>query len=222
MVRRAGDRALVRHGHDAVASVGISFLFRPLGAYPAGSFGDRYGRCIIPPILLLLLRILQGLSAGGEWGGAALMTGAIAPDDQFLEWGWRVPFLVSIVLIVVGYFVRRAVEESSVFEEIAERKEQHCAPTAVLFKKFTALVIIAALVFAGSNANGSMITGGFVLSYTTDPTQLALPRTDVLLPCPPPPWPGWSSPCWAVSSRTGSAGRAPSRSLPSWAARSSR
>ena len=55
MVRRAGDRALVRHGHDAVASVGISFLFRPLGAYLAGSFGDRYGRCIILVVTLILM-----------------------------------------------------------------------------------------------------------------------------------------------------------------------
>src|SRR5690606_31766163 len=99
----------------------------------------------IAPILLMLLRVLQGISAGGEWGGAALMAcehapvdkrglfgagpqigvplgligsaGAmaimsqLAPGDEFLEWGWRVPFLLSVVLIGVGYYVRRKVEE---------------------------------------------------------------------------------------------------------------
>ena len=142
------------------ASVGISFLFRPLGAFLAGHYGDKIGRRamlvltlilmgaattligflptyatagIIAPVMLLLLRILQGISAGGEWGGAvlmavehapsdrrgragafpqlgvplglllasgvtALMTGVISPGAAFLEWGWRVPFLLSIVL----------------------------------------------------------------------------------------------------------------------------
>ncbi|KTR82244.1 MFS transporter, partial [Leucobacter chromiiresistens] len=143
-------------------TVGISFLFRPLGAFLAGHFGDRFGRRIVlvvtlilmgaatvligllptygqigvaAPILLILLRILQGVSAGGEWGGAVLMAvehaprdrrglyGAmpqigvpiglllasamlaimniIFPGDAFLEWGWRIPFLFSIVLILV-------------------------------------------------------------------------------------------------------------------------
>ena len=109
------------------------------------------------PILLVLLRILQGISAGGEWGGAVLMAvehapktkrglfgaspqigvplglllasgvmalmAVIAPGDAFLAWGWRVPFLLSVVLIVIGYYVRRRVEESPVFTELAERKE---------------------------------------------------------------------------------------------------
>lgn len=53
----------------------------------------------------------------------ALMTGVIAPGDAFMKWGWRVPFLLSVALIGVGYFVRRAVEESPVFLEIAEKKQ---------------------------------------------------------------------------------------------------
>src|SRR5699024_10525573 len=121
------------------------------------------------PILLVLLRIIQGISAGGEWGGAALMavehapahrrglagtypqlgvplgmllasavfalmTGVIAPGDAFLEWGWRVPFLISFVLVLIGHFIRRSVDESPVFQEIAERKEQTKAPIFKLFK----------------------------------------------------------------------------------------
>ncbi|MCW4465028.1 MHS family MFS transporter [Glutamicibacter sp. MNS18] len=228
----------------AFASVGISFLFRPLGAFLAGHFGDRIGRRailvltltligvsttligvlptyesagVLAPIMLLLLRILQGISAGGEWGGAvlmavehapahrraragaypqlgvplgmllasgmmALMTGVISPGEAFLAWGWRVPFLVSVVLIVVGYFIRRAVDESPVFEEIARKKAQTKVPVVVLFKKHWLLVLLAALVFAGNNAAGYMTTGGFLQAYMTDPEgPVGFTRTQVLL-----------------------------------------
>ena len=62
-------------------------------------------------------------------GVTALMTGVISPGRAFLEWGWRIPFLLSIVLIAVGYFVRRAVDESPVFQEIAEPKQQPRFPS---------------------------------------------------------------------------------------------
>ena len=226
----------------AFASVGISFLFRPLGAFLAGHFGDKIGRRpmlvitlilmgasttligvlpsfetagLLAPILLLLLRILQGVSAGGEWGGAvlmavehaprgrrgragavpqlgvplgmllasgitALMTGVVSPGEAFLAWGWRVPFLLSVVLVVVGYVVRRAVDESPIFLEIAERKQQTRVPVVELFRRHWLLVILAALVFAGNNAAGYMATGGFIPSYASGPA-MGLERTDVLL-----------------------------------------
>ncbi len=226
------------------ASVGLSFLFRPLGAFLAGHYGDKIGRRamlvltlslmgaattligVLPtyetaglwaPVLLLLLRIIQGISAGGEWGGAvlmavehaeegkrgragsypqigvplgmllasgmmALMTGVISPGEAFVAWGWRIPFLVSIILIAIGYFVRRSVDESPVFEEIAEHKAQTNVPILVLFKKHWPLVLIAALVFAGNNAAGYMTTGGFFQSYITNPDgPIGLERTDVLI-----------------------------------------
>ncbi|WP_431711300.1 MFS transporter [Glutamicibacter uratoxydans] len=226
------------------ASVGISFLFRPLGAFLAGHYGDKLGRRamlvltlslmgtatvligvlptyetagLLAPILLLLLRILQGISAGGEWGGAvlmavehapadrrgraganpqigvplgmllasgmmALMTGVISPGDAFIEWGWRIPFLVSFILIIIGYYIRKAVDESPIFEEIAEHKAQSQVPIIELFKKHWPLVIIAALVFAANNAAGYMTTGGFFQAYTTDPEgPVGLDRTDVLI-----------------------------------------
>jgi MFS family permease len=225
------------------ATVGISFLFRPLGAFLAGHLGDKYGRRLVlmltlilmgvattlvgvlptyaaigiaAPILLVLLRILQGVSAGGEWGGAVLMAvehapktkrglfgaspqigvplglllasgmmalmAVIAPGDAFLEWGWRVPFLLSVALIVIGYYVRRRVEESPVFLEIAQRKEQTRMPIVQLFRKHSLLVFIAALVFAGSNAVGYMTTGGYIQNYATNPEgPLGLPREGVLL-----------------------------------------
>ncbi|GAB3261279.1 MFS transporter [Arthrobacter pigmenti] len=228
----------------AFASVGISFLFRPLGAFLAGHFGDKLGRRamlvltlllmggattlvgvlptyetagVLAPVLLLLLRILQGISAGGEWGGAvlmavehaprnrraragsfpqmgvplgmllasgviALMTGVISPGQAFVEWGWRVPFLLSFVLIVVGYFVRRAVDESPVFQQIAERKQQSKVPVVELFRRHWLLVVLAALVFAGNNAAGYMATGGFITNYATaEQYGVGLGRTPVLL-----------------------------------------
>lgn len=223
-------------------TVGISFLFRPFGAFLAGHFGDKYGRRVVlmitlilmgiattlvgllptysaigiaAPILLILLRILQGVSAGGEWGGAVLMAvehaprakrglfGAspqmgvplglllasgilalmalIAPGEAFLQWGWRVPFLLSFVLIIIGYYVRRRVEESPVFTELAERKEETRMPIVQLFRKHALLVIIAALVFAGNNAVGYMTTGGYIQRYATDPKgPIGLATADVL------------------------------------------
>ncbi|GAA1580705.1 MFS transporter [Leucobacter aridicollis] len=229
------------------ATVGVSFLFRPLGAFLAGHFGDKIGRKamlvvtlilmgvattligvlptyaqvgMLAPVLLMLLRILQGLSTGGEWGGAvlmavehapdgqrgrmgafpqigvpiglllasgvlALMTGVISPGEAFLEWGWRVPFLLSFVLIVVGIVVRRSVEESPVFTEISERKEQTKAPVLQLFKRHWLLIILAALTFAGNNAAGYMTTGGYIQNYATTPISegghVGMDRTEVLL-----------------------------------------
>jgi MFS family permease len=168
---------------------------------------------IAAPILLLLLRILQGLSAGGEWGGAvlmavehapanrrgragawpqlgvplgfllasgvtALMTGLISPGDAYLQWGWRVPFLLSVVLIVVGYLIRRSVEESPVFAELAQRGEQPKVPVVALFKRHWHLVILAALVFVGNNTLGYMTTGGFLNNYAIG--TLKMDATSVL------------------------------------------
>ena len=224
-------------------TVGLSFLFRPLGAFLAGHFGDKYGRKtvlmwtlilmgvatalvgVLPtyaaigvaaPILLIVLRILQGISAGVEWGGAVLMAvehapkkkrglfgaspqigvpiglllasgmmalmATIAPGDQFLEWGWRIPFLFSVVLIFVGYYIRKRVEESPVFLEIAERRQETKTPIIQLFRKHAVLVIIAAFVFAGNNAAGYMSTGGYIQNYATNPDgPLGLERGPVLL-----------------------------------------
>ncbi|WIM70941.1 MFS transporter [Corynebacterium suedekumii] len=221
-------------------SVGLSFLFRPLGAVLAGHFADRFGRRVVlmvtllamggattliglvptydtigvaAPILLVLFRIIQGISAGGEWGSAVLLSvehapvsqrglfgagpqaGApaglllssgmlalmniIAPGDAFLDWGWRVPFLLSIVLVGIGYWIRRGVDESPVFEEIAERKETGTRnPLGALFRNFTPVVFVGALVFAGNGVVGYMIAGGYVQSYAV--TELGLERGAVL------------------------------------------
>lgn len=163
-----------------VASFGTfaaGYLARPIGGTILGHFGDRLGRKrilvltmtimgvasfligLIPPaaaigswgaVILVFLRVCQGIAVGGEWGGAALMSlehsdskrrgfaasftnagapsGAVLgtlmmgifsslPREQFLSWGWRVPFLLSAVLLVIGLFVRSRVSESPLFQE---------------------------------------------------------------------------------------------------------
>ncbi|HRO28911.1 MULTISPECIES: MFS transporter [Micrococcaceae] len=207
------------------ATLGISFLFRPLGAVVAGHLGDKHGRKLVlvitligmggataligvlptyaqigiwAPILLLLMRIIQGFSAGGEWGGAALMsvehapknkrsafgsypqigvplgmllatafmwilTSSMSPED-FQAWGWRIPFLSSVVLIVVGYLIRKAVDESPVFKEMQLRKKESAAPLGVLLKSHKKNVTLAALIFMANNAAGYLVIA-FFASY---------------------------------------------------------
>ncbi|MGH3584737.1 MAG: MFS transporter, partial [Pseudonocardia sp.] len=177
------------------ATTGISFLFRPLGAVLAGHLGDRLGRKamliltlllmgistvligllpsaasigVAAPILLVLLRMVQGLSAGGEWGGAALLAVEHAPaerrgffgsfppigtpiglllatgvmagvtasttQEQFLAWGWRIPFLLTGVLVAVGIFIRLKTHESPEFEHMRQQSARETMPILVLFR----------------------------------------------------------------------------------------
>ena len=221
------------------ALIGISFLFRPLGAVIAGHLGDRLGRKamlvftlvmmgaataligMLPtyaqigawaPVLLILLRVIQGFSAGGEWGGAALMAVEHAPvnrrglfgaypqigvpvgmilatgllfflntgmsKEDFAAWGWRVPFLLSIVLIVVGYLIRRAVAESPVFQEMAQRKEESKAPLGELVRNHKLPVLYSTLIFIGNNAAGYLLIA-FFISYATK--TLKMPTPQILL-----------------------------------------
>ena len=223
----------------AWASIGISFLFRPLGAILAGWLGDRFGRKIVlvitlmgmggatvligllptyaawgmaAPILLITLRVIQGLSAGGEWGGAALLAVEHAPrhkrglfgmypqigvplgmllatlfmfglnsvltEEQFFDWGWRVPFLFSFVLIVVGYLIRLKVEESPVFTEMKQRKKESSAPLKELVTTHKKYTFLAALIFAANNAAGYLVIA-FFASYGA--SALGMSRTQTLI-----------------------------------------
>lgn len=222
-------------------TVGLSFLFRPLGAFLAGHFADKAGRRLVlmvtlvamgaattligllptyaaigvwSPVLLITLRIIQGISAGGEWGSAVLLSvehaptdrrglygagpqvgvplglllssgalavmDAIAPGDAFLEWGWRVPFLFSAVLVIIGILIRLRVEESPVYEEMATIKQVEVSnPIGTLLRRFTPLVLMASLLFAANGTVGYMTTGGYIQNYATG--ALGLDRGDILL-----------------------------------------
>ena len=164
----------------AFGTLAVGYFARPLGGMIFGHFGDRLGRKsmliismsmmgaasvligvlpgydrigVLAPILLVFLRLVQGVAVGGEYGGAALMvvehakpgrrgiwssvmllgtpvgsllsTLAVAivstlPEEDFLAWGWRIPFLLSAALLAVGLYVRLSVTESPVFKEAVE------------------------------------------------------------------------------------------------------
>lgn len=218
-------------------TVGISFLFRPLGAIVCGYLGDRYGRKFVlvltlflmgasttligmlpgyaaigvwAPIALILLRIVQGFSAGGEWGGAALLAVEHAPmhrrslfgsfpqigvplglllatgvtllitlligKDAYAAWGWRIPFLLSFLLIVVGVLIRRGVEESPVFTHLANRRKEASAPLGELVRTHRGQVLQAALVFIANNAAGYLLIA-FLISYGQRTLGFSGPQT---------------------------------------------
>lgn len=173
----------------------VGFLARPLGGFLFGHFGDRIGRKkmliwtlvimgvgtaaigLLPsydsigvwaPVLLVTLRILQGIGVGGEYGGAVLLavefaparrrgwfgsfahigvpgglflaSGAFAlasqlPDEAFLAWGWRVCFLVSVVLLAIGTWIRLSVMETPAFQQVQEEKEISALPVTELFRR---------------------------------------------------------------------------------------
>ena len=198
------------------ATFAVGYLARPLGGIIFGHLGDRIGRkatlvttmvmmgvasCLIgllptsaqigaaAPILLVVLRIVQGLAVGGEWGGAALMAlehspakkrgfsasfanmggpaGALMatlvfaafttlPREQFLSWGWRIPFLLSALLVVVGLFIRLKVSESPLFLEAqkraAEKKADREIALFTVLRKFRKPLLLAATAAVGALA----------------------------------------------------------------------
>jgi MFS transporter, MHS family, shikimate and dehydroshikimate transport protein len=189
----------------AFATFAVGFVARPVGGLVFGHFGDRLGRKtmlvvtltmmglatfamgLMPtfaaigvwaPILMVVLRFVQGLAVGGEWGGAVLMatehaggkrrgffgsfaqigsavgglmsTGMFAlltwrlPEEDFLQWGWRVPFLLSIVLVLVGLFIRLRIMESPVFAKLKESRQVLKVPVVELLRGDLRNVLLAA------------------------------------------------------------------------------
>lgn len=206
------------------ATLGIGFAARPLGGIVAGHLGDRIGRkpvlvgslllmgiatvligClptyqmvgIWAPILLVVVRVIQGLAFGAEWGGAILMTFEHAPRRQrglytgitqagfpvglllanlaFLlsrhtlddNWAWRVPFLFSAVLIAVGIFIRLKIDESPQFEELKESGELVKNPLLEVIREDWRNVLRAFCLRITETA-GYAVSVTFVLSYLDD------------------------------------------------------
>ncbi len=190
----------------ALGTLAVGYVARPLGGILFGHFGDRLGRKsmlilsmsimggasfligvlptyqqigIAAPILLIGLRIAQGIAVGGEWGGAALMViehaepdkrgvwagvmqmgsplGSIVstvavmvvtllPDDSFMSWGWRIPFLISALLLAIGLYVRLSVVESPVFREAVEQAQtRQRIPALEVLRQPRALLLACAI-----------------------------------------------------------------------------
>ncbi|MFI9012133.1 MFS transporter [Actinosynnema sp. NPDC053489] len=221
----------------AFATFGAGFLARPLGGVVIGHFGDRIGRrsmlvltlaatglCtaaigLLPtyssiglaaPVLLVVLRVVQGFFLGGEQGGATLMAvehapagrtgwygswtflgspvglllanGAMAAStavsgEAFLSWGWRLPFLFSLVLVAVGLYVRLSVEESPVFREAREAAGAVRLPVAVVLRRSWRVVLLGAGVNLGFNMF-IFVVATFAVSYGT--RQLGVARGTLL------------------------------------------
>jgi MHS family shikimate/dehydroshikimate transporter-like MFS transporter len=204
----------------------VGFIARPIGGVFCGHYGDKIGRKsmlvmtlivmgvattlvgLLPtyesigiwaPILLVVLRFLQGFAVGGEWGGATLMAVEYAPPgrrgffgswpgmgipaglvvatavftassslppEQFLSWGWRVPFLVSIVLVAVGLFVRLKILETPAFQQMQESGGSSELPVLDVFRYHWRSLLLTMGAFFLLNG-GFYVTVTFMLAYGT-------------------------------------------------------
>ena len=211
---------------SSVATFAVGFVARPLGGVIFGHFGDKLGRKamlvltlnmmgiatflvglmptfeqigLLAPLLLVLLRVVQGIGVGGEWGGAALMAveyspghkrgyygswpqmgvpaglllatavfGVVSflPNEQFLSWGWRIPFLLSIVLVGVGLFIRLRLLETPSFSEVQEEQSEAQMPIMDVLRNYPKNVLLA--IGARVASDGSFyVFSVFILDYAT-------------------------------------------------------
>ena len=215
----------------------VGFLSRPIGGVIFGHYGDRIGRKTVliltvlimgiatfligllptyatagvwAPLMLLALRIFQGIGIGGEWGGAVLMAVEHSPgntrgfygswpqigvpagllisagvvsllsfmdNDSFFAWGWRVAFLLSAVLVVIGVYIRLKIMETPAFQKAQEEHKIAAVPVAELFRTHTwnTILGLGARYIEGVTFN---IYGVFIVFYLT--STLHMPRQTAL------------------------------------------
>jgi MFS family permease len=205
----------------ALAAFAAGFAVRPFGALVFGRIGDVVGRKntflvtmaimglstflvgllpsyasigVAAPIMLVVLRLLQGLALGGEYGGAATYVAEHAPDNKrglftsfiqttaslglfaallivigvrtavgeaaFADWGWRIPFIVSIALLAVSLWIRMQLEESPVFQKMKDEGKTSKAPLSEAFGKWSNLKIVLIALFGA-------VVGQGVVFYTS-------------------------------------------------------
>ncbi|HET6307973.1 MAG TPA: MFS transporter [Rhodopila sp.] len=217
----------------------IGFVGRPIGAAIFGHYGDRIGRkatliatlllmgiatflvAFVPgynsigiwgAVILTVLRTLQGIGVGGEWGGSVLIAmewsrsdhrrGLVASWPQFgvpcglflanlailgfsawsgadfLNWGWRVPFLLSIVLIGIGLWIRLGILETPVFQRLVDDNKVEKAPMVEVIRKQPAQIILSALLRMAEQAPFYVFTA-FIFAYGT--TTLHMSRNLILV-----------------------------------------
>ncbi|WP_417251890.1 MFS transporter [Castellaniella sp.] len=221
----------------AFATYSVGFFARPLGGIIFGHFGDRVGRKsmllitlvmmgvptiligLIPSyesigywaaILLVIMRFMQGIAVGGEWGGAVLMAVEHAPEgkkgffgslpqagvapglllssfamaavstlpeEQMLSWGWRLPFLASVVLLLVGWFIRIRVAESPDFEAMQSAGKKAEVPLRTVVTKHSRSVMLVIGARLGE-VTWFYTVVTFALAYATG--TLGIPKIEVL------------------------------------------
>ncbi|GGD62611.1 MFS transporter [Microbacterium murale] len=222
----------------AFGGIAVGYFGRPLGSIVFGHFGDRIGRKkvlvvslvtmgaatfvigllptyetigVAAPVILMLLRFIQGFALGGEWGGAVLLVVEHAkpgrraflgsfpqvglalgltlstliflplvalPGDAFQAWGWRIPFLVSAVLVLIGLFIRLRIAETPEFEAMRRAGQEARVPLWDTLKTHTAQVLLAALSFAVIGAVFYML---FTFSLTYGTEFIGHGRSDMLV-----------------------------------------
>ncbi|NCV85602.1 MAG: MFS transporter, partial [Oxalobacteraceae bacterium] len=228
----------------ALLAFAAGFLVRPFGAIVFGRLGDMVGRKytflitilimgvstfvvgllpnyasigIAAPVILITLRILQGLALGGEYGGAATYVAEHAPDhkrgaftawiqttatlglflsllvilgtrtaigeEQFAEWGWRIPFLVSVFLLGISVWIRLSMNESPAFQRMKEEGKVSKAPLSEAFGQWKNLKIVI-LALVGLTAGQAVVwyTGQFyALFFLTQTLKVDGPTANILI-----------------------------------------
>jgi MFS family permease len=225
------------------ATFAVGFLARPLGGIVAGHLGDKRGRKpmlvlaltlmgvattgigllptyatigVAAPVLLVVLRVVQGIAVGAQWGGAMLLAteyapegkrgvygsvvqlgvpigvvtansvfllaGAFTTDTAFAAWGWRVPFLIGLFVLVLAWYIHTRVEETPAFREaekaLAEQeKAEQSSPLRTILRGHLGTVLLAGGSFAVNTATFYILITG-VLDYTT--RELDMKRGAVL------------------------------------------
>jgi MFS family permease len=210
------------------ATFAVGFVVRPIGGFVFGHIGDRIGRKrtlaltmflmggatalmgilptaaqigVLAPILLLLLRVVQGFALGGEWAGAVLLavehspaerrgfsgsvpqvglalglalgTGVFAflqvamPEEAFLTYGWRIAFLVSIVLVIFGVVVRLKADETPAFEKIRNEERRSAVPVKEIFKPPVLKTTVLGMLSRWGEGAAFNTWGVFAISYAT-------------------------------------------------------
>jgi MFS family permease len=214
---------------SSFATYFVGFLARPVGAAIFGHWGDRIGRKVtlivtllmmgistaliglLPgqaswgdaaPIVLIILRVLQGIAVGGEWSGSVLLSmewgdqrrrglmgswpqlgvaiglilstglmalfNTVAGKSGFVSWGWRVPFLLSLVLVAIGLYIRLKVLETPMFAKVVAEKTVERMPVWLVIRRHPKAIILSALVRMSEQMPFYIVTA-FVLSYLTTP-----------------------------------------------------
>jgi MFS family permease len=212
---------------QAYAIFFVGFIARPVGAFIFGHYGDRIGRkaaliatllltglatfavALVPSyaqigiwgaIIMILLRFVQGVGVGGEWGGSVLLSmewaktnahrGFVASwpqfgapaglflaniavlffswlsGDDFLTWGWRIPFFLSIIMVGIGLYIRLGIFETPVFSRILAEERVARAPSLEVFKRQPKEVILTAFARMAEQGPGYVYTA-YIFTYGT-------------------------------------------------------